>query len=314
MNKTANSSNQDIQAINFPPSLVPSQKICVVAPSGALYECEKFQKGVQVWRDRGYKVEIPAAIDAACGYLAGDDNFRRQQLISAWNDPECAAIVCARGGYGATRLLEQWSWQDLQPQPKWLIGFSDITALLWAWLANLGIGGLHAPLLTTIATEPDWSLDEMFGWLEGKIKHQKLTGTGWGNVAEGVLLPGNLTVATHLLNTSLCPSLDGVILAFEDTGEAPYRVDRMLTYWRMSGAFDRVKGIALGQFDHTPLPEHRPNWSMEKVWRDRLGDLNIPIVTDLQFGHDGVNLPLAAGCHARIDGVAGELSFWRSDS
>jgi muramoyltetrapeptide carboxypeptidase len=299
-------------SIMLPPNLEPGQKVRVVAPSGALYEQERFQKGVQVWRDRGYQVEIPTAIDSACGYLAGDDDFRRAQLIAAWNDPECAAIVCARGGYGATRLLEKWQWQDLQPQPKWLIGFSDVTALLWAWWANLGIGGLHAPLLTTIASEPAWSLASMFGWLEGKINAQKLTGQGWGKAATGILLPGNLTVATHLLHTSLCPSLDGVILAFEDTGEAPYRVDRMVTYWRMTGALARVKGIALGQFDHAPLPEHRPNWQMEQVWRDRLVDLEIPVVTNLKFGHEGTNIALAVGCPARIDGAAGELSFWRS--
>ncbi|AFY69601.1 peptidase U61 LD-carboxypeptidase A [Thalassoporum mexicanum PCC 7367] len=295
----------------FPPNLAPGQKVCVVAPSGALYEQEKFQQGAQIWRDRGYQVEIPATLVKSHGYLAGDDQYRRQQLRSAWNDPECVAIVCARGGYGATRLLEDWHWQNLQPEPKWLIGFSDITALLWAWQANLGIGGLHAPLLTTIAAEPHWSQALMFDWLEGKRDQHKLIGQGWGNVAEGILLPGNLTVATNLLNTSLCPDLDQVILAFEDTGEAPYRVDRMLTYWRMTGALAKVVGIALGQFDHVPLSANRPNWQMEQVWRDRLADLNIPVVTNLQFGHGSPNMALPVGCQARIDGAAGELSFWR---
>jgi len=102
-----------------------------------------------------------------------------------------------------------------------------------------------------------------------------------------------------------------VILAIEDVFEPPYKVDRMLTQWRLSGAFAKIKGIALGRFSHAEPPTDRPSLSMLEVWIDRLSDLNIPIVIDLPFGHDGENTPLAVGCMAEIDGDTGNLHYWK---
>ena len=109
-----------------------------------------------------------------------------------------------------------------------------------------------------------------------------LQGKGWGQgKTQGVLLPGNLTVATHLLHTAIQPDLTGVILALEDVAEAPYRVDRMLTQWRMSGALAGIRGIALGRFSQCEPPSDRPSFTIEEVLHDRLGGLAIPIVSDL---------------------------------
>lgn len=198
-----------------PPPLKPGDLLRVIAPSGALREFEAFDRGVEIWRSRGYQVELGTSIDARWGYLAGTDESRRQQLLSAWQDPECRGILCARGGYGSARILENWTWQQknaggageekpftshLSPLPKWLIGFSDITCLLWS-LSKVGISGVHAPVLTTLASEPDWSIQRLFDWVEGRPL-APLEGTGWGGgIVTGVLLPANLTVATHLLGT-----------------------------------------------------------------------------------------------------------------
>jgi muramoyltetrapeptide carboxypeptidase len=300
--------NANMQNLVIPPYLAAGQKVRVVATSGAVREWERLEKGIQIWRDRGYEVYIPEDLDKSWGYLAGQDEQRRQQLIEAWNDPDCGAILCARGGYGATRLLEGFDWQALNSKPKWLIGFSDITALLWGMAVHKQTSGLHAPVLTTLATEPDWSIQQLFDLLEGKIKTVTLSGNGWGKgIAEGVLLPGNLNVATHLLGTPLCPDLNNVILAFEDIAEPTYKVDRMLTHWRWSGNFKKVKGIALGRFSQPGAPANYPSFSMEEVWRDRLGDLGIAIVTDLPFGHDGANAPLPTGVAAKLDATTGTL-------
>ncbi|MFM9160216.1 MAG: LD-carboxypeptidase, partial [Dolichospermum sp.] len=133
------------------------------------------------------------------GYLAGTDIHRLQQLAAAWEDPECRGILCVRGGFGCTRILEDWNWpkRNLIP-PKWLIGFSDITALLWS-LYNAGIGSVHGPVLTTLANEPEWSIQRLWNIVEGRPL-APLKGKGWGRARiTGILLPGNLTVATHLL-------------------------------------------------------------------------------------------------------------------
>lgn len=291
----------------YPPQPLSSGDLLrVVAPSGALRELEPFQQGVELWRSHGYRVEVPPAVSDRWGYLAGTDEHRRRQLFDAWNDTECRGILCARGGYGGARLLEDWSWQGTDP--KWLIGFSDITSLLMS-LSQRGISGVHAPLLTTIAAEPDWSVQRLFDWVAGRPL-LPLSGTGWGNGrSQGLLLPINLTVATNLLGTPVQPDLSGVILAIEDVGEAPYRIDRMLTQWRLSGAFQSICGIAIGRFSQCDPAATISSFTVETVLRDRLSDLGIPIVADLPFGHDGVNAALPVGMPAIVDGDRGTLEF-----
>ncbi|AKG21743.1 S66 peptidase family protein [Calothrix sp. 336/3] len=292
----------------LPPPLKPGDLLRVVAPSGGLREMSAFNRGVEIWRSRGYRVEIIPEIDEKWGYLAGKDDARRHHLAAAWQDTECRGILCARGGFGSTRILEDWSWETGENPGKWLIGFSDITALLWS-LYKVGISGVHAPVLTTLGDEPEWSVQRLFDWVEGR-KIAPLTGEGWGGgVVSGILLPANLTVATHLLSTPWLPSLDGVILAFEDVGEAPYRIDRMLTQWRMSGALSQVRGVAVGSFTNCDAPPNVPSFTVEEVLRDRLSDLGIPIVSNLPFGHAAPNASLPVGVTATLDGDTGVLAI-----
>jgi len=289
-----------------PAPLKPGDLLRVISPSGTLREMSALELGVEVWRKRGYRVESTPGFDDRHGYLAGTDVNRRTQLEIALNDPECKGILCARGGYGGARLLEDWTFPSTDP--KWLIGFSDITSLLWSFSLQ-GISGVHAPLLTTIAAEPDWSKERLFDWVEGRPL-RSLTGSGWGGgQATGLLLPANLTVATHILNTPLQPDLSGIVLAFEDVSEAPYRIDRMLTQWRLSGAFQKVCAIALGRFSQCDPPSNIPSFTTNEVLHDRLSDLGIPIVSDLPFGHDGENAALPVGVPVLLDGDRGILSF-----
>ncbi|MDR9404873.1 MAG: LD-carboxypeptidase [Halothece sp. Uz-M2-17] len=292
-------------AFLHPPLLQPGDTIALISPSGALREKEAFEKGLTVWRDR-YQVELISPYEEE-GYLAGSDEHRRQTLHQVWNNPDYKAIICSRGGYGSMRLLEKWSW-EMSVTPKWLIGFSDITALLWS-LYNQRIIGLHAPVLTTLAEEPNWSIERLFTYLEqGKLL--PLEGEGWGGGrVTGRLLPANLTVATHLLRTPLEPSLEGVILALEDVTEAPYRIDRMLTQWRLSGVLDQIGGLALGRFSRCDPPAGSVSWSVEEVLRDRAVDLNCPIVSNLPFGHDSPNAVLPVGEIMTLDGDQGTLTL-----
>ncbi|TAG98775.1 MAG: LD-carboxypeptidase [Oscillatoriales cyanobacterium] len=309
--------------------LQPGDLLRVISPSGTLRELTNFERGIEIWKSRGYRVELSPGFDDRWGYLAGSDENRVRQLADALNDPDCRGILCARGGFGSTRLLEKGKVAEAKNaefpmpdspcpmpdspfpitdshSPKWLIGFSDITALLWNQ-SKLGIWGVHGPLVTTLAAEPDWSADRLFDCIEGRPL-QSLSGQGWGGgKATGRLLPANLTVATHLLGTPYLPDLTGVILAFEDVSEAPYRVDRMLTTWRMAGALAGVRGIALGRFSRCEVDPKIPSFSIEEVLRDRLLDLNIPIVSDLPFGHDGVNAALPVGIMATLDADSGLL-------
>ncbi len=288
-----------------PTPLQPGDRLRVIAPSGCLRETTAFYKGIEIWRSRGYRIELSEGVNDRWGYLAGTDERRRAEFNDAWHDRHCRGILCARGGYGGARLLE--GWQGSKPdRPKWLVGFSDITGLLWR-LTHFGISGVHAPLLTTLAAEPERSRGRLFDWVEGR-KLEPIHGNGWGGgSATGVLFPANLTVATHLLGTPVQPNLDGAILALEDVSEAPYRLDRMLTQWRMMGWLHRVGGIALGRFSRCDPPPDRPSFGVEEVLRDRLSDLGIPVVSDFPFGHEGENAALPVGVMATLDGDRGTL-------
>ncbi|NEO27872.1 MAG: LD-carboxypeptidase [Kamptonema sp. SIO4C4] len=297
-------SRMNSQAWQFPPPLQAGDLLYVIAPSGALKELERFKQGVEVWQSRGYQVVFAPHWNARYGYLAGTDDQRREALLHAWRDRNCQGILCARGGYGGARLLEAWQWENTAA--KWLIGFSDVTGLLWS-LATQNVGSIHGPVLTTLANEPDWSKARLFAAVEGQAL-PPLQGIGWGGgTVTGRLLPANLTVATHLLFTPVQPALNGVILALEDVTEAPYRLDRMLTQWRMSGVMQQVAGIALGRFSQC---EGNPGtWTVAEMLRDRLADLDIPIVSELPFGHDGANAALPVGQMATLDGDNGVLTL-----
>ncbi len=296
-----------MKQLKMPDPLKPGDLLKVVAPSGRLLEHDALMAGVEIWRSRGYRVEFTSGWDQKYGYLAGDDKTRRESLAEAWFDPECKGILCARGGYGGMRLLEDWDWQIDEVQPKWIIGFSDITSLLWS-LATVGIGSLHAPVLTTLAKEPDWSVQRLFDAVENKPL-APLQGKAWvKGKATGILLPANLNVATHILGTSLQPDLENVILAIEDVTEAPYSVDRMLTQWRLQGVFDKVKGVAVGRFSRCDGLGSKDSFSVMEVLGDRLKDLGLPIVAELPFGHDGVNSALPVGQKVMLDADAGTLS------
>jgi muramoyltetrapeptide carboxypeptidase len=298
-----------LKPCQLPPLLQPGDLVIAIATSGAVKSTDALKQGIAVWRDRGYRLEMGENYQSWCGYLAGSDRQRRADLAAAWHNPECKAIIAVRGGYGGARLLEDWTWDVAHS--KWVIGFSDLTSLLWS-LATVGVSGLHTSVLTTLAAEPEWAIARMFNYLEtGQI--EALQGrSGVTGQASGILLPGNLTVATHLLNTTMQPNLAGAILALEDVTEYPYRIDRMLTQWRMMGVLNQVKGIALGRFSRCDPYPGTSSWTLAEVLRDRLEDLGIPLIYDLPFGHDGVNAALPVGQAVDLNGDQGILSWSNS--
>ena len=226
-----------------------------------------------------------------------------------------ALLACVRGGWGSARLLEH----PLPVAEGWLLGFSDVTSLLWHRLATGRGGAIHGPLLTTLAAEPAWSRERLRGLLFGEPLAD-LQGESWvGGVAEGPLLAANLTVATHLLGTPHLPALDGAILILEDVGEAPYRIERMLTHWRLCGALQRLGGIGFGSFEACDDPQDdgeggngtssAARFGLEQVLRERTADLGIPVLAGLPVGHGPVNAALPLGIRARLDGDRGRLAI-----
>ncbi len=295
-----------------PPSLRPGDRVRLVAASSALADLERLQAGLAVLAGWGLVLDDdPARLPPRrWGYLAGRDSERAGDLLpNARPGQPAALLACVRGGWGSARLLER----PLAAAGGWLLGFSDVTSLLWHRLATGQGGAIHGPLLTTLAAEPAWSRERLRALLFGEPLAD-LEGEAWvGGQAEGPLLAANLTVATHLLGTPHLPELDGAILILEDVGEAPYRIERMLTHWRLCGALQRLGGIGFGSFegcgDPTDPEGDGCRFTLEQVLRERTADLGIPVLAGLPVGHGDVNAALPLGVRARLDGNTGRLSL-----
>jgi muramoyltetrapeptide carboxypeptidase len=189
-----------------------------------------------------------------------------------------------------------------------------VTSLLLAQQAR-GLGGaVHGPLVTTLAAEPAWSQQRLRDLLFGQAP-PPISGMPWrGGQAEGPVLAANLTVATHLLGTGHLPELKGAVLILEDVGEAPYRIERMLTHWRLCGALQQLAGIGFGSFQGCDDPDEErvsagERFSLEQVLRERTADLGIPVIAGLPVGHEPGNAALPLGVPCRLDGESGELSL-----
>ena len=294
----------------LPPPLRPGDPVHLVAASSALNGRERLETGLALVRAWGLQVNEGDGADRRWGYLAGDDQARRGDLLP--EGPSTPALrACLRGGWGAARLLEG----PLNLDDGWLLGFSDVTSLLWAQLAQGRRGAIHGPLLTTLGTEPTWSQDRLRALLFGEPL-PPLEATGWiSGQAEGPLVVGNLTVATHLLGTPHWPDLNGAVLILEDVGEAPYRLDRLLTHWRLAGVLQQLAAIGFGNFQDcedtaTDGPEI-PTFSVEDVLRERTADLGIPVIAGLPVGHAPGNAALPLGVRVRLEadrGGRGQLS------
>ncbi|MEB3306681.1 MAG: LD-carboxypeptidase [Cyanobacteriota bacterium] len=293
-------------------------RVQLVAASSAIHgpaAAERLLAGCAVLAGWGLQTPDPEWIEKQLlgrhwGYLAGRDAQRLEDL----SDETAALLACVRGGWGAARLLEHG---PALPD-RWLLGFSDVTSLLWAQCAQGRSGAIHGPLVTTLAAEPDWSQERLRQLLFGEPL-PPLRGLGLGGGRSiGRLLVGNLTVATHLIGTRLLPPLKGAVLVLEDVGEAPYRIDRMLTHWRLSGALRELAAIGFGRFsdcEDGPEPDAaveaaaQRRFGLEQVLQERTADLGIPVVMDLPVGHVCGNAALPLGALACLDGDAGSLEL-----
>jgi muramoyltetrapeptide carboxypeptidase len=296
-----------MEPLHWPAPLRAGDRVRLVAASSALSEAsrQRLAAGTALLEQWGLVVEPSAAAERRWGYLAGQDDQRAADLAA---DSAAAVRLWAgvRGGWGAARLLED----PRLPLPAgWLLGFSDVTALLWAQRARGLAGGVHGPLLTTLGAEPPWSQERLRCLLFGEPLAD-LSGQGWSpGVAEGPLLAANLTVASHLLGTPHCPPLQGAILVLEDVGEAPYRLDRLLTHWRLSGQLQQLAGLALGRFEACEDPD-AAGFCCRQVLRERSADLGIPVLAELPVGHGELgNAALPLGAWAQLDADAGRLSL-----
>lgn len=291
-----------------PARLRAGDVVRVVAPSGPVPR-EPFQAGLAVLRGR-YEVRFDEGVHAREGFLAGADDRRLAELNAALADPEARAVLMARGGYGLLRLLPFLDPSLLRAAPRPIVGFSDGTALL-GFAARAGVASVHGPVLTQLGTLPADDQQTLIRLLEepspGLLLDQ-LDELIPGRV-QGPLLGGNLEVFSRLVGTPFLPDLAGAILFIEDSGERPYRLDRLITYLDLAGVFGAVSAVIAGDFAGcTEPPATRADSpTAGEVLVERLGRLPIPVALGGAFGHGARNAALPYGCLAELDTRHGTL-------
>jgi muramoyltetrapeptide carboxypeptidase len=285
-----------------PPPLRPGDLIRVVAPSGPFAPADLWP-GL-AWLRTRYRVHFSPGILAREGYLAGADERRRDELSAAMIDGEAKAIVVARGGYGAMRILGGLPWDALEERPKWLVGFSDVTALhAVAWSRSLA--SVHAPNATGLGLSTPPAVRE--SWLAALERPR--AARVWRGLrvvragrATGVLVGGNLTLLCAMAAAGRLVVPSGSILAMEDVNEAPYRIDRMLTSLLLGGYFARASALVFGGMDaSTPGLD---GWRVEQVLDRIAGSLAVPVLAGAPFGHQAHNEAFILGAQAEIAGDA----------
>jgi muramoyltetrapeptide carboxypeptidase len=288
------------------PALHPGDCVAVIAPASG-FDRAAFDAGLALVDARYESVYGPGIFERQ-RYLAGSDGRRLDELNAALADPEVRALFCARGGYGATRLLGRLRAADPSAAAKLLIGFSDITAL-HLWMQAHGRISIHGPVLTQLGRLPQATCERLFGLLESSAPAAALRGaaTYVGGVAEGPLLGGNLSVFSRMLGTPFMPAIDGAVLLLEDQGERPYRLDRMWTHLQLAGVFDRVRGIVLGTF--TGCEEPDAAYGSADVLRELAEATGLPCAAGFPIGHGDVNEPVPLGAAVRLDADSATLTF-----
>lgn len=296
--------------------LNPGSKIGIIAPASPVKDPVVIEESVKVLENLGYHTVLGAAVRPLEGYLAGSDLERRADLERFWEDDSVEAIWCLRGGYGSVRLLPDLYLGLIKRNPKILIGFSDITGIELGLWKQTGLVSFHGPVLTALKSE--FSINRAIGMLTGEtvgvsLAWPKAKDSNYvvmrSGITNGALLGGNLALVGSLLGTSYFPNLEGAILFLEETGEPPYRIDRMLTQLLASGAFDSVAGIIIGRCN--PV-----KWKAEedliKVFFERLNKLKCPAAYGFPIGHIPEQWTLPQGITATVDFDKGELTLMES--
>jgi muramoyltetrapeptide carboxypeptidase len=289
-----------------PRSLERGDTFGVVAPAGS-FDRALFDKGVGILQEMGFRTKVDGCIFRRNGYLAGTDAQRARQLEQMIGDAQVDAVICARGGFGSMRMLPYLDMQHLRRNVKPLVGFSDITALHQALYQQAGWVTFHGPTVTTLARSDTASRHALLHAMT-RSDPVRLDLTRIGivreGVARGVLLGGNLTTLVHLIGTPFMADLTGCLLLLEETGEKPYRIDRMLTHLRLAGGLDTLAGLVLGTFDHCGTQAE-----LEALVLHHFSSDPIPIVSGVSIGHGSSNLTVPLGLPAELDTNKGTLTF-----
>ena len=305
--------------LSYPSPLQEGGKVAIVSPATVVKE-EFIIGAADYFRNRGYEpVVMPSAMGPAAGSFAASHEARLHDLREAVDNPDVGAILCARGGYGCVHLIADGQLAaSVAAHPKWLVGFSDVSALHALW-HSCGVASIHGPMAKHITTEaPDNPCTcELLRLLTRKPAMDYSFPSSPYNrpgTAVGELRGGNLAVLNGLAGTP-CDMLhvdegEDVILFIEDISEAIYAVERMLMRLHLSGSLSRLRGLIIGQFT-----EYRPDRNFETMEAmidallTRCGITGIPVAFNFPIGHVSANYPLIEGAQVKLEVTSASVTL-----
>lgn len=302
--------------LKYPKKLCPGDTIGIISPAGVVKDDCFWSSTVNFFENYGYKVKIAANAINKNGYLAGKDEERLYDLNEFWEDDEIKAIICSRGGYGCHRLLDKIDYEKMTFNPKIFIGYSDITALLSAFLTHSKITVFHGPLaLSDFGCEDtdEYTITNFFNILEGKAKlpftyqnplNYQCIKEG---TSEGELIGGNLTVLSALLGTPYFPEVKGKILFLEDIAEPVYKIDRMISQLKLAGVFEEISGLLFSEF--TLIPDSDDENLLINTIKYLSKDFDFPIGYGFPSGHGKVKATLPLGIRYSFSSLHGNLTI-----
>lgn len=301
-------------------ALRPGALIAVPTPASPLLDVDYLESGFAWLEEQGFRVRLTPNANVGTSFKAGSAEVRAKDLHEAFADPEVDAICPLAGGHGAPGVLRELDYELISAHPKPFIGFSELTAVQAALLANAGLVTLYGPMVSGLAVLPEWARQSWLDALttaeplgivdaEGPPGHTIVPG-----IAEGELVGGTLSLIDTVLGTPFEIDTRGRILLIEDVNEEPPRIDRFITHLLNAGMLQECAGICFGHFKNCAPRPHKPRWdgynpSVEELIDELIAPLGIPTVAGLRIGHgqDVVTVPL--GVRARLDADSGRLEI-----
>ncbi len=302
----------------YPEFLKPGDEIRIISPSGNI-EPELIDGAKSQIEEWGYKPTEGMFTRKVYGRFSGNEQERFTDLQQALDDPNVKAILCSRGGYGLAQIIDRIDFTRFQENPKWVIGFSDITILHEALLKN-GVVSIHSGMAKQLTkqandAQPNVLLENI---LKGKFPTYKVVANSNNRFgkAKGRLIGGNLSVFMGMRATPFDMQYKGGILFIEDVGEKPYQIDRMMQNLRLSGALSQLSGLIVGQFTET---EEDPDMhaTIYEIIANAVKDYSYPVCFNFSAGHIDDNYPLLMGADVTLNvdeqgsEIAFPITFWR---
>lgn len=286
-----------------PPFLKLNDRVVILSPSGNICATH-VNNAANILREWGLEVTVSENALRETGRFSGFVEQRLNDLQRAMDDTDVKLIFCARGGYGAVHLLDRLDYSSMKENPKWLIGYSDITALHTALQSN-GIMSVHGPMAQHFSEEGASNLSVLYSKaaLSGKdlnytvpVEYPFLNRQG---KASGTLFGGNLSVYASMLGSKYIKIPRNGILLLEDIGEEPYRIDRMIYQLKIAGVFNRLKGLIVGQFTEYE-EDNKMYGSLYESILSAVKEFDFPICFGYPVGHTRINLPIIMGGNATL--------------